>query len=179
MLILEKPDETRPNTLFWHSLIIQCLVEKRRTLPVFFRGPSRLTLPSDLALSVFHSFPLSFKLFPIFLWEFSFCFKVWNKSLVIHPVLKRGNPPHLRSIYGTDLAWFMKLVCFLHLDLLTLTCLFYLFTVSLSWSPSSYSHHNSFCSCTYFPNCSKPVIHCTSILRKPDETSWKHWLYSY
>lgn len=72
-------------------------------------APSRLTLPSDIAQSIFCSFPSSFKLFllfPIFLWEFSFCFKAGKKYLFLQdlPALTRGNPPHLRSAYGIDLV---------------------------------------------------------------------------
>lgn len=81
MVLSEKPDKTLPKTLIWHSLIIHNVCWRRGALPqgLLSRAlaPSMLTLPSNLAQSIFCSFPLSFKLFlsfPIFLGAFSFCF---------------------------------------------------------------------------------------------------------
>lgn len=81
IVISEKPDKTS-KTLFWHSLIIQCLVEEwhfegllsRPLAPLLLLSPSNPTQHICL-------FPPSFKSFlsfPIFPWALSLCFLAGN-----------------------------------------------------------------------------------------------------
>lgn len=94
----EKPDETLPKTLFWHSLIIHS-VWRHSSEGLLSRplAPFVLTSPSDLARSIFCSFPLSFELllpFPIFPWAFSFCFFAGNIPFYPGPSCSdRRKPP--------------------------------------------------------------------------------------
>lgn len=111
-------------------------------------APSVLTSPSDLAGSIFCSFPLSFKLFlsfPIFPWAFSFCFSAGKVSLYPGPSCSERRKPSLFEARlrnrSSSWRWSVSCICTYslshahspctHLSLLALCCLITAFAAVL------------------------------------------------